>query len=139
MCVVLPWLLATFSDKNDKKIYKDRFILTSRWNDDWHICVFFVRQSARCAVTRFRSGLDDRDGSLDAYMDDSPIVEYVRTTMDAKCQLRLVRQGFGEDAYGIGLPKNSNLKVGRSRVGLIEFHCPHGPLAFVRTLLYHKK
>jgi len=44
-------------------------------------------------------------------MDDSPIVEYVRTMMDAKCQLRLVRSGFGEDAYGIGLPKNSNLKV----------------------------
>ena len=45
-------------------------------------------------------------------MDDSPIAEYVRTTMDAKCKLRLVRSGFGEDAYAIGLPKNSNLKVG---------------------------
>jgi len=55
--------------------------------------------------------LDCRNGSLVAYMDDSPIVEYVRTTMDAKCQLRLVRSGFGEDAYGIGLPKNSILKV----------------------------
>jgi len=56
--------------------------------------------------------LDDRSGSITAYMDDSPIIEYVRTTMDAKCELRLVRSGFGEDAYSIGLPKNSMLKVG---------------------------
>ena len=52
-----------------------------------------------------------RNGSINAYMDDSPIMEYVRTTIDAECVLRLVRSGFGEDAYGIGLPKNSILKV----------------------------
>jgi len=53
----------------------------------------------------------DRNRSIDAYMDDSPIAEYVRTTMDDKCELRLIRSGFGQDSYGIGLPKNSNLKV----------------------------
>jgi len=57
-----------------------------------------------------------RNESISAYMDDSPIVEYVRTTMDVKCNLRLVRSGFGEDAYSIGLPKNSILKVGARRV-----------------------
>ena len=51
------------------------------------------------------------DGSLDAYLDDTPIVEYVRTGIDVECLLRLVGTGFGEDAYGIGLPKKSMLKV----------------------------
>jgi len=60
-------------------------------------------------------------------MDDSPIVEYVRTTMDAKCQLRLVRSGFGEDAYSIGLPKNSILKVGCC-------HCLHSVFAVAGAL-----
>ena len=53
----------------------------------------------------------NRNGTIDAYLDDTPVVEYARSTMDAKCQLRLVGNGFGEDAYGIGLPKNSWLKV----------------------------
>jgi len=84
--------------------------------------------------------VDDRNGSIDAYMDDSPIVEYVRTTMDATCRLRLVRSGFGEDAYGIGLPKHSNLKVGRCLHSIppsrhvIEFHRASGWAAFVCRL-----
>ena len=52
-----------------------------------------------------------RNETIDAYLDDSPVLEYARTTMDAKCQLRLVGKGFGEDGYGIGLPKGSFLKV----------------------------
>ena len=52
-----------------------------------------------------------RNGTIDAYLDDTPIAEYVRTAIDVKCQLRLVGSGFGEDAYGIGLPRNSLLKA----------------------------
>ena len=52
-----------------------------------------------------------RNDTIDAYLDDTPILEYARTTMDAKCTLRLVGEGFGEDGYGIGLPKGSWLKV----------------------------
>ena len=66
------------------------------------------RRSAACDAVH----VTYRNGSIKAYMDDSPIMEYVRTTMDAKCELRLVRSGFSEDAYSIALPKNSNLKVG---------------------------
>jgi len=84
--------------------------------------VVVTMEPYNCIITAVRCDIDTlyddeicadeyRDGSLHAYMDDSPIVEYVRTTIDAKCQLRLVRSGFGEDAYGIGLPKNSNFKV----------------------------
>jgi len=41
MWAVLLWLLAHLAIKTIKNIYKDRFILTSQWNDDWHVCVFF--------------------------------------------------------------------------------------------------
>ena len=54
-----------------------------------------------------------RNGTIHAYLDDTPILEYARSTMDAKCQLRLVGKGFGEDGYGIGLPRGSFLKVTR--------------------------
>ena len=49
---------------------------------------------------------------MDAYLDDTAVLEYARITMDVKCLLRLVGEGFGEDGYGIGLPKGSWLKVG---------------------------
>ena len=55
-----------------------------------------------------------RNDTIDAYLDDTPILEYARTTMDAKCTLRLVGEGFGEDGYGIGLPKGSLFKVSNS-------------------------
>ena len=53
----------------------------------------------------------DRDETIDAYLDDTPVLEYARTSLDVECKLRLVGKGFGEDAYGIGLPKNSWLEV----------------------------
>lgn len=56
-------------------------------------------------------GLGCRNETLHAYLDDTSILEYARTTMDAKCMLRIVGHGFGEDGYGIGLPKGSWLKV----------------------------
>lgn len=52
-----------------------------------------------------------RNGTFDAYLDDTPVLEYAISTMDAKCTLRLVGEGFGEDSYGIGLPAYSWLKV----------------------------
>jgi len=48
---------------------------------------------------------------MDAYLDDTPLIEYARTSMDSKCELRLIGKGFGEDAYAIGLQKNSWLTV----------------------------
>lgn len=50
-------------------------------------------------------------GNLSVYIDDLPILEYARESMDGECKMRLVTEGFGDDAYAIGLPKNSFLKV----------------------------
>ena len=52
-----------------------------------------------------------RNETLDAYLDDTPVLQYAALTTDYKCQLRLVENGFGEDAYAIGLQKDSWLKV----------------------------
>ena len=52
-----------------------------------------------------------RNATIDAYLDDTPVLEYARITMDVKCQLQLVGKGFGEDGYGIALPKGSWLMV----------------------------
>ena len=55
--------------------------------------------------------MDCRNFTIDAYLDDTPILEYARATMDNTCVLKLVGQGFGDDGYGIGMEKNSWLKV----------------------------
>lgn len=52
-----------------------------------------------------------RNDELDAYLGDNPILDYARVKLDPKCRLRLLSQEFGEDEYGIGLPKGSPLKV----------------------------
>ena len=52
-----------------------------------------------------------RDGNLDAYLGDYPILDYARAKLDPECDLRLLTTTFGEDGYGIGLPKGSPLKV----------------------------
>lgn len=52
-----------------------------------------------------------RDGKLDAYLGDYPILDYARAKLDPNCQLKLVGQTYGEDGYGIGLPKNSTIRV----------------------------
>lgn len=51
------------------------------------------------------------NGNLDAYLGDYPILDYARAKLDPDCKLRLLTQTFGEDGYGIGLPKGSPLKV----------------------------
>lgn len=52
-----------------------------------------------------------RHRNLDAYLGDYPILDYARAKLDPDCKLRLLKQTFGEDGYGIGLPKGSPLKV----------------------------
>ena len=49
--------------------------------------------------------------NLDAYLGDYPILDYARVKLDPECDLRILTQTFGEDGYGIGLPKGSPLKV----------------------------
>ena len=55
--------------------------------------------------------VNSRDGNLDAYLGDYPILDYARAKLDPECDLRLLTTTFGEDGYGIGLPKGSPLKV----------------------------
>ena len=52
-----------------------------------------------------------RNQQLDAYLGDYPILDYARVKLDPKCKLKMLDQAFGEDEYGIGLPKGSPLKV----------------------------
>ena len=54
---------------------------------------------------------DFRGENLDAYLGDYPILDYARVKLDPECDLRILTQTFGEDGYGIGLPKGSPLKV----------------------------
>ena len=44
-------------------------------------------------------------------MGDYPILDYARVKLDPECDLRILTQTFGEDGYGIGIPKGSPLKV----------------------------
>ncbi|XP_052777866.1 glutamate receptor ionotropic, NMDA 3A-like [Mya arenaria] len=60
-------------------------------------------------------------GELDAYLGDYPILDYARAKLDPDCKLRLLTQTFGEDGYGIGLPKGSPLKTPLSKM-INEYH-----------------
>ena len=65
-----------------------------------------------------------RKGKLDAYLGDYPILDYARAHLAPSCELKLVSKIFGDDQYGLGLPKESPLKVG-VLVGLcsnLHFH-----------------
>ena len=75
-----------------------------------------------CDVTYAR--VVDSKGKINAYLDDTPILAYAQETMDVNCSLRLVHNGFGEDAYGIGLKKDSWLKV-RTRTLVNSFPGRH--------------
>ena len=48
----------------------------------------------------------------DALLGDYPILDYARAHLAPSCELKLVSKVFGDDQYGLGLPKNSPLKVG---------------------------
>ncbi|XP_070564328.1 glutamate receptor ionotropic, NMDA 3A-like isoform X2 [Ptychodera flava] len=50
-----------------------------------------------------------KSGELDAFIYDSPVIEY-RMANDPECRLINVGKTFGEEGYGIGLPKGSPLK-----------------------------
>lgn len=56
-----------------------------------------------------------RNGNIDAYLGDYPILDYARVKLDPNCNLYIVPQSFGEDEYGIGFPKDSPLQVSRQR------------------------
>ncbi|XP_052828388.1 glutamate receptor ionotropic, NMDA 3A isoform X2 [Octopus bimaculoides] len=61
------------------------------------------------------------DGKLDAYLGDYPILDYARAKLDPNCQLKLVGQTYGEDGYGIGLPKNSTIRIPLSEK-ILDYH-----------------
>ena len=52
-----------------------------------------------------------RNGRLDAYLGDYPILDYARAHLAPSCELKLVSKIFGDDQYGLGVPKDSPLKV----------------------------
>ena len=56
-----------------------------------------------------------RKGKLDAYLGDYPILDYARAHLAPSCELKLVSKIFGDDQYGLGLPKESPLKVSHRR------------------------
>ncbi|KAL5022257.1 hypothetical protein ScPMuIL_001412 [Solemya velum] len=62
-----------------------------------------------------------KDNELDAYLGDYPILDYARAKLDPSCDLRLLSQSFGEDGYGIGLPRGSPLKTPLSKK-IQEYH-----------------
>lgn len=57
-----------------------------------------------------------RNGNIDAYLGDYPILDYARVKLDPNCNLYIVPQSFGEDEYGIGFPKGSPLQVTEARM-----------------------
>lgn len=72
--------------------------------------VFYTVVLSPCDFTFVRDCLLFRAGLLDGYLGDYPILDYARAKLDPRCELKLMSQ-FGEDGYGIGLPKGSPLKV----------------------------
>ncbi|CAH1776022.1 unnamed protein product [Owenia fusiformis] len=62
-----------------------------------------------------------KTGKIDAYLDDTPVLEYARATMDNDCKLKMVGQGFGDDGYGIGLQKNSWIQEVLSKK-ILDYH-----------------
>lgn len=52
-----------------------------------------------------------RKNKLDALLGDFPILDYARAHLAPSCELKLISKLFGEDRYGLGLPKDSPLKV----------------------------
>lgn len=52
-----------------------------------------------------------RKGKLDALLGDYSILDYARAHLAPSCELKLISKLFGEDRYGLGLPKDSPLKV----------------------------
>ena len=47
-----------------------------------------------------------RNGELDVFIYDSPVIEY-RMANDPQCNLVSVGKPFGEEGYGIGVPKGN--------------------------------
>ncbi|KAL8586115.1 hypothetical protein ACOMHN_065078 [Nucella lapillus] len=60
-------------------------------------------------------------GKLDAYLGDYPILDYARAHLAPSCELKLVSKVFGDDQYGLGLPKDSPLKAALSKK-IQEYH-----------------
>ncbi|KAK6990779.1 hypothetical protein BgiMline_014100, partial [Biomphalaria glabrata] len=51
-----------------------------------------------------------RKGKLDALLGDYPILDYARAHLAPSCELKLISKIFGDDKYGLGLPRESPLK-----------------------------
>ncbi|CAG5122084.1 unnamed protein product, partial [Candidula unifasciata] len=60
-------------------------------------------------------------GKLDALLGDYSILDYARAHLAPSCELKLISKLFGEDRYGLGLPKDSPLKAALSSK-ISEYH-----------------
>ncbi|GFO39927.1 glutamate receptor ionotropic, nmda 3a [Plakobranchus ocellatus] len=58
---------------------------------------------------------------LDALLGDYPILDYARAHLAPSCELKLISKIFGDDIYGLGLPKKSPLKAALSKK-ISEYH-----------------
>ncbi|XP_071117888.1 glutamate receptor ionotropic, NMDA 3A-like isoform X1 [Haliotis cracherodii] len=81
-----------------------------------------VEVSSNYPVSKTDRGIEEvLEGKLDAYLGDYPILDYARAHLAPNCELKLLSQIFGDDRYGIGLPKGSPLKVALSRK-IMDYH-----------------
>ncbi|XP_071954410.1 glutamate receptor ionotropic, NMDA 3A-like [Antedon mediterranea] len=69
----------------------------------------FVQPSTEQAIQSLRNG------DIDVFLYDSPIIDY-RMSNDPDCKLVSVGSSFGEEGFGIGLPKGSTLKTPLSTI-----------------------
>ncbi|GFR95045.1 glutamate receptor ionotropic, NMDA 3A [Elysia marginata] len=72
-------------------------------------------------MPNFKSSTYYRKTKLDALLGDYPILDYARAHLAPRCELKLISKIFGDDIYGIGLPKKSPLKAALSKK-ISEYH-----------------
>ncbi|XP_076440488.1 glutamate receptor ionotropic, NMDA 3A-like isoform X2 [Babylonia areolata] len=78
--------------------------------------------SSRYPVPKTDVGIDwVIKGKYDALLGDYPILDYARAHLAPSCELKLVSKIFGDDQYGLGLPKGSPLKAVLSKK-ILEYH-----------------
>ncbi|XP_052777930.1 glutamate receptor ionotropic, NMDA 2B-like [Mya arenaria] len=51
-----------------------------------------------------------RNGQLDMYLDDTPLLEHALSIRDDNCSIRFVSRHFGENSYAFGVKKGSWIK-----------------------------
>ncbi|XP_074641443.1 glutamate receptor ionotropic, NMDA 3A-like [Tubulanus polymorphus] len=112
----------TFSGINDPKLIYHKVAVVNSSAAEEHLrkvnhALYLKRITLEDDKVPVRSLLN---GSLDVYLDDTPILEYAKTQLDDNCSLKIVGESFGDDGYGFGLTHGSPMKEPISRK-LIEY------------------